>query len=161
VRRADTADWEQVRQIRLTALQDSPGAFASTYEREVGFDDATWRSRTGTAAWFLAYDGEQAVGVVAGIQEQSAPAQERHVVSFWVAPSHRRRGIAGLLLHAVVDWARQDGAHLVTLWVVDDNEPATRLYQRHGFRPTGDRQVVPGSDSTVESKFELFLPACG
>jgi GNAT superfamily N-acetyltransferase len=154
-------DWTQVRDVRLAALQDSPAAFASTYEREIAFDEATWRGRVRTAAWFLAYDGPLAIGLVAGIREEDAPEGERHVVSFWVAPGYRGRGIAGALLTSVVDWARQDGAQRVTLWVVDGNERAARLYQRHGFVLTGERQPVPGSASAIESKLEIHLPACG
>jgi GNAT superfamily N-acetyltransferase len=161
VRRVSEEAWEQVRDIRLTALQDSPSAFTSTYEREVVFDEATWRSRINTAAWFLVDDGARAIGVAAGIHEDDAPAQERHVVSFWVAPEFRKRGVAGPLLSSVVDWARQDGARLVTLWVVDGNEPAAKLYRRHGFLPTGERQLVPGSASVFEEKLELRLTACG
>lgn len=161
VRRVGEDDWARVRKIRLAALQESPAAFASTYERESGFDEETWRSRARTAAWFLAYDGTRVVGLVAGIREEAAPAYERHVVSFWVAPDHRARGIASALLTSVVDWARQDGAQLVTLWVVDGNQPAAKLYLRHGFQYTGERQPVPGSVSTIESKLELRLAACG
>lgn len=161
VRRMGEDDWARVRDIRLTALQDSPSAFASTYEREAAFDEATWRSRTRTAAWFLAYDGTRAVGLVAGIHEEGAPVGERHVVSFWVAPDRRGRGVAGGLLEAVIDWARTEGADLVTLWVVDGNDPAARLYLRYGFQPTGERQPVPGSVSTVESKLGLHLSGCG
>jgi GNAT superfamily N-acetyltransferase len=154
-------DWEQVRAIRLTALQDSPMAFASTFEREAGFDDATWRSRMRTASWFLAYDGTHAVGLVAGIREQDAPEGERHVVSFWVSPDHRGRGVAGSLLTSIVDWARAEGAQVLSLWVVDGNEPATKLYVGHGFEPTGERQPVPGSVTAVEAKLALHLSGCG
>ena len=161
VRRLGEGDWEQVRETRLAALQDSPAAFASTFEREVGFDEATWRSRLRTAAWFLAYDGTHAGGLVAGIREPDAPEGERHVVSFWVAPDQRGRGVAAALLTSIIDWARADGAHVVSLWVVDGNEPATRLYVRHGFEPTGERQPVPGSVSAIESKLVLHLSGCG
>ena len=161
VRRMSEDDWAQVREIRLAALQDSPTAFASTYGREAAFDEATWRSRTRTAAWFLAYEGTRAVGLVAGIHEEGGSAGERHVVSFWVAPDRRGRGVAGALLDAVTDWAREQGADVVTLWVVEGNEAATRLYLRHGFQLTGERQPVPGSVSAIESKLALRLSACG
>jgi ribosomal protein S18 acetylase RimI-like enzyme len=161
VRRVTEDDWEQVRETRLAALQDSPTAFASTHAREIGFDEAMWRSRTHTAAWFLAYDGPRAVGLVAGIQEADASNVERHVVSFWVAPDYRGRGAASALLTSVVAWARADGAQLVTLWVVDGNERATGLYLRHGFRHTGERQPVPGSLSAVEAKLALQFSGCG
>jgi ribosomal protein S18 acetylase RimI-like enzyme len=65
------------------------------------------------------------------------------------------------LLTSIVEWALADGADLVTLWVVDGNEPASKLYERHGFRYTGERQPVPGSVSAVESKLALHLSGCG
>lgn len=161
VRRAGEDAWAQIREIRLAALRDSPSAFASTYEREADFDEATWRTRMRTAAWFLAYDAGRAIGVAAGIREPDAPVGERHVVSFWVAPDHRGRGVASAVLASVVDWARAEGADRVTLWVVEDNAPASRLYLRHGFRATGERQPVPGSTASMESKLALQLSGCG
>jgi GNAT superfamily N-acetyltransferase len=73
----------------------------------------------------------------------------------------RGQGVAGTLLISVVDWARGDGAQVLTLWVVDGNEPATRLCRRHGFLPTGERQLAPDSVSVVGSKMEFRLAACG
>ncbi|MGH9248631.1 MAG: GNAT family N-acetyltransferase [Acidimicrobiales bacterium] len=39
---------------------------------------------------------------------------------------------AALLLRAVCEWALEQGARSVALWVVDTNAPARRLYERNG-----------------------------
>lgn len=53
----DGALW---RDIRLRALQDTPRAFGSTYEREVLFTEADYRARlTGDGAAALAVTGER------------------------------------------------------------------------------------------------------
>jgi ribosomal protein S18 acetylase RimI-like enzyme len=65
-----------------------------------------------------------------------------HLVSMWVSPRARGRGIADELVAAVCDCARADGAQRLTLWVTDVNARAQAFYQRLGFRSTGRRQLV-------------------
>ncbi|MGD0686975.1 MAG: GNAT family N-acetyltransferase [Streptosporangiaceae bacterium] len=65
-----------------------------------------------------------------------------HLVSMWVSPAARGRGIADDLVAAVSGCARADGAQRLTLWVTDVNARAQAFYQRLGFRGTGRRQLV-------------------
>jgi hypothetical protein len=39
VRQVQSADWKELREVRLRALADAPGAFASTLEREAAYPD--------------------------------------------------------------------------------------------------------------------------
>jgi hypothetical protein len=52
-----------------------------------------------------------------------------------VVPSHRRRGIAAMLLAKCLDGFRAVGVDLVSLEVSATNHPALRLYRNFGFRP--------------------------
>lgn len=52
----------------------------------------------------------------------------------YVAPQHRRSGIARALLQHVVDHARAAGAYRVSLQTETDNTPALRLYDAVGFQ---------------------------
>ena len=45
VRQMQSADWKELREVRLRALADAPGAFASTLEREAAYPDDVWRQR--------------------------------------------------------------------------------------------------------------------
>jgi ribosomal protein S18 acetylase RimI-like enzyme len=56
------------------------------------------------------------------------------LISLWVAPSARGRGIGDAAIGAVVDWA--DG-RAVILSVKTGNRPAIGLYHRHGFTDAG------------------------
>jgi ribosomal protein S18 acetylase RimI-like enzyme len=47
------------------------------------------------------------------------------------------------LVDAVLGWARQSGASTVELWVTRGNDAAVRLYEAHGFLPTGHHQPLP------------------
>jgi GNAT superfamily N-acetyltransferase len=158
VRRLGEDDWALLRDVRLTALAESPLAFASTHAREAGFDEQMWRSRTRTAAWFIALGADGTpVGILAGRDEDDTPDGERHVVAMWAAPAARGTGVGAGLLEAVTAWARDDGARTLTLWVVDGNDAARRLYEGWGFVSTGERQPVPGRISAMEEKYALVL----
>lgn len=158
-RQAQEADWEALRQLRLRALADAPDAFASTLEAEVAFPDEVWRQRAegGTvSANFIAREGGVDVGLAAVFAEPDAPGR-MHLVSMWVDPGYRRRGVARALVDQAVRWAAERRAREVILWVADQNAAARRLYERIGFRPTGERQPLPSNPALSESLLRLPL----
>ncbi len=53
-------------------------------------------------------------------------------ITLAVAPAYRSRGIGSDLLSALLEQARRAGFEAVSL-SVDENNPARRLYERHGF----------------------------
>lgn len=86
-------------------------------------------------AW-LAFDGEQPVGVCVGFFGYSTfrarPLLNLHDVA--VLAAHRGRGVGHALLEAAEAHAREHGCCKLTLEVQDDNTPARKLYERFGFR---------------------------
>ena len=160
-RQAQGADWEALRQLRLRALADAPDAFASTLAAEVAFPVEVWwqRAQGGPAsANFIAREGGFDIGLAAVFAEPDAPGR-MHLVSMWVDPHYRRRGIARALVGQVVRWAADRRAREVILWVADQNTAARRLYERIGFRLTGARQPLPSNPAFTES--QLRLPLAG
>lgn len=148
---AGPGDWETVRDARLAALRDAPGAFASTYAREAAFTEEQWRARFhGRSVTYLAFLGTRAGGEpagLAGVYEQDGAAQ---LVSMWVRPSARGRKAGEALITACADWARARGHDTLSLWVTEANTPARRLYERCGFAVTGDRQPLPSDPALME-----------
>jgi GNAT superfamily N-acetyltransferase len=132
-------DWTVVREVRLRALADSPHAFTSTYDREVSFDESTWRDRARTCQWFVASEEGEPVGVAGGVDGWSGDPATRELVGMWVAPSHRGHGIARRLLDRVAEWGRSEGASRLGLAVRQGNDDARDAYSRMGFRPTGEK----------------------
>lgn len=55
------------------------------------------------------------------------------VRDLWVAPDHRRAGLARQVLAEVLDWAAARGATTAHLQVEADNAPALQLYASAGF----------------------------
>lgn len=154
--------WKAVRDVRLRALRDSPDSFGSTWGREERFAEAHWRMRVRTTPTWLAVDEDDVPrGIVSLIQEPGSPVDDRHVVSLWVAPEARRRGIGWALLDAARDQALLDGARTLSLWVLEGNTAAGDLYVRAGYRRTGIRQRLPRNASLVEERYELALGPAG
>ncbi len=63
--------------------------------------------------------------------------EETPELSIAVVPSRRGKGIGDELLDALLEQARADGFTQVSLSVEPDN-PALRLYERHGFEKVGE-----------------------
>jgi ribosomal protein S18 acetylase RimI-like enzyme len=153
VRSLTVDDWEQARTARLAALADAPYAFASTLGKEQAYDDDHWRRRAGSGRTFGAFDGMTLIGIATGIPTEeldppvggdrySRARSDWQLVGMWVAPDYRGQGVADRLVEAVCERARQADADTVTLWVTEINHRASALYRRHGFAPTGLRQLV-------------------
>jgi ribosomal protein S18 acetylase RimI-like enzyme len=147
-----------LRDVRLRSLADAPEAFGSTHAREAAFDEADWRERAGSNGWFVWDDGEEPLGIVAGYREPTAPPGQRHLVSMWVAPAARGRGVAARLVDAVVDWSREDGASELTLGVADGNEAARAAYVRYGFVPTGETFALRSDPTRNMAIYRLGIP---
>lgn len=156
IRQVRPDDWSALRQARLAALTESPDAFASSLQRELGYDEQRWRRWISSAAVVGAWRGGRLAGTAAGLRdsapgpprtgsgENGAPgsAPEWDLVAMWVSPEWRGRGIADELVTTVCRLATADGATRVRLWVTDENPRATAFYERLGFRRTGGRQLV-------------------
>lgn len=137
VRRLGPADWRRYRTLRLAALADAPGAFRARLADEEALPEAAWRERLVRRAHFAAQlSGEDADAGTIGVDTPGAAAE---LVALWVAPPARGRGVGDRLVAAALDWAAAQGHATVRLWVVDGNGFAERLYARHGFVRTGDR----------------------
>jgi RimJ/RimL family protein N-acetyltransferase len=82
---------------------------------------------------FVAEAGGQLVGHLGLILARYGVAD----LGMLVADGWRGRGIGSALLRAGVDWARQAGAHKISLQVWPHNRAAIALYQRFGFQREG------------------------
>lgn len=72
------------------------------------------------------------------------------LISLWVAPFARGRGVGERLVEMVVEWARGQQAPRVVLSVRDHNAPAIRLYCRQGFEAiSASPESEPGAPETL------------
>jgi len=158
VREVDAGEWELLRDVRLAALREAPSAFGSTYEREAPFTEEQWRGRLAARAVnFFAFVEELADAGPAGLTavfEGDGPAE---LVSMWVRPTARGRGVGEALVTAAADWAKARDHDTLYLWVTESNEAARRLYERCGFTATGDTQPLPSDLALQEIRMSRAL----
>ena len=149
-------DWQALRDIRLEALRDAPEAFGSSYEREALGSDAHWHDRIARGGTFLVFIPEASApaGLAGGYREDPDIME---LVSMYVRPQARGRGVGEALVAAVARWAEANGAKSLHLWVTETNAPARLLYQRLGFVPTGERQPLPSNPALGEIALTLPL----
>lgn len=161
VRPAGSGDAEVLKRLRLASLQDSPGAFASTLERELAFDDDVWGRRfqdnlgRDRSAAFIAEVGGEAVGVAVGVRDDPL-SDTAYLNAMWVAPTIRGRGAGALLVGAVADWAALRFRFL-RLGVTDGNPAALGLYRACGFVEVAEPypKRMGGDQCAVTMVFEL------
>jgi len=152
-------EWSRWRETRLRMLRDDADFFSTRYDDMVREPDQMWRDWVGEAATgaqkalFVAdEDGDWLCVVGAFVRVNPLEVQ---LISMWVDPQARGRGVARDLIRAVARWAQERGSERVVLFVQEANEPAQHLYERAGFRRTGDRAPV----SAGRSAFKLVLAA--
>jgi ribosomal protein S18 acetylase RimI-like enzyme len=84
------------------------------------------------------YDAEGLAGAIAFVREES----ELDICRMFVHPRAFRRGIASQLIDAL------EPADRTIVSTGTNNEPALRLYRKHGFVEVGTREVAPGVSIT-------------
>lgn len=160
-------DWPAWRELRLAALTEAPLAFGATLAQWQGDSDrggqfetsparcppqagnrtdgrgfelasreARWRQRLavgGSHNVLAAIDGRP-VGMAAGLRSDG----RFELVSLWVSPTARGRGVGDRLVAEIARWAAGRNAERLYLSVMPDNLAAIALYARNGFADTGE-----------------------
>jgi RimJ/RimL family protein N-acetyltransferase len=138
LRELSAEDWADWRELRLAALREAPHAFGAKLADWQGAGDTEhrWRHRLdgGSLNLLAAFDGTPA-GMAGGMPPDRDGTVE--LISMWIAPFARGRGVGDALVTAVVQWAEEQGARRVALRVFTDNRHAANLYLRHGFLDRG------------------------
>ena len=138
IRSLGPADIDPYRALRLRALREEPTAFASSPEDERQLSIEAVESRlqeTASQVMLGAFDGDVLVGLSGLLRERrSKPLHKAWIVSFYVAPEARRRGLGRRLLEHTLARARtMPGLRQVNLGVNAGNVAARRLYESMGF----------------------------
>lgn len=157
IQRLAAHEGPRLRAVRLRALADAPDAFGSTCDEAADRPPESWAAQLRAIPTFAAVvDGED-VGIVRGVRDD-ARTDAAWLISMWVAPEVRGRGVGEALVAAVVEWARAGGARRLLLDVGDHNRPAIALYARMGFEPNGTTGALPAPRSHIrEHQRELRL----
>jgi GNAT superfamily N-acetyltransferase len=147
----------RLRSIRLRALSNAPDAFGSTLGEAVARPAESWLDQLRDLPTFVAVGDDIDVGIVRCARDK-ADTETAWLISMWVAPEVRHKGVGGLLVDAVIDWARSNGVNRLLLDVADHNASAIALYARKGFTPNGEVSTLPPPrEHILEHQRELRL----
>jgi ribosomal protein S18 acetylase RimI-like enzyme len=151
IRRLEPGETTQLRELRLRALREDPGAFAETYESARALPPEQW------AEWaaqergviLVAIDEDRWVGMVVCRLRDELP-DGAWLSALWVDPAARGTGLGTHLIDAVADWARERGRQTLDLSVTTNNTAAAALYAAAGFVETGRVRPLPADPSRTE-----------
>jgi len=152
-----------LRDIRLRAIRDTPDAFAVSLADTLAQTDEGWiawatRNATGDASiMYVAEDAGTWIGMAGAMRDTSGPEEVAHLISMWVDPVYRGRGLGRQLVEHVVGWAEHRGVGRLELWVTAHNTAAIELYARRGFRMIGESQPLPADTAYTEQKMARDL----
>lgn len=141
--------WQLWRNLRLAALRDAPEVFGAELADWQADNDTEqrWRDRLcDVEVNYVAYVDEQPAGMLSG--NRSADGRAVELISLWVDPHVRGRGIADTLIDAVLRWA---GTQLLinraVAQVRPTNWPARKLFERKLFERNA-HQTISAPDAT-------------
>jgi ribosomal protein S18 acetylase RimI-like enzyme len=86
--------------------------------------------------------------MVAAFAHEDDP-RTAELIAMFVTPEARGRGIGAALVDAQLAWARSEGFERVSLMVNVERTSAFRLYERSGFRDTGERSRLRDGPQTL------------
>lgn len=162
IRRVRIDEAAQFRDLRLASLQETPDAFASSYEEEEHWTAEFYaeRQRSQPDNFIIgAFDNTTLVGMVGFFRERFR--KTRHVGIIWgmyVRPEYRRQNIGEKMLHYLLDEARTvQGIEQVHLGVVSTIYPAKSLYEKCGFQLFGEEKNAMKDQGKYFSVFHYAL----
>lgn len=160
VRPLGEEDWKQYRDTRLTALRESPEAFAATVDEEEAYDEDFWRLRMTRSARLLAEREGQPIGIVSVGSSDDRPSTAE-LFGLWVSPDARGSGVATELVRAGARLAREQGQKQLAYWVGSGNGRAVAFASGFGFRPTADRRPMRVKSDDDEDEVAMVLALGG
>lgn len=157
IKRLERDKWNVLRDLRLTALTESPKKFLATSAEEDQYAPEQWIAEFDRGFWYICEDGAEAVGLIGIAYESEKPYDGYNLEYLWVRPSHRKSGIASELVANAIRRLREIRCEIAYLWIIDGNDEAMGLYEKLGFVSTHDRQELPDRPGQYEQRMMLDL----
>jgi len=134
-------DWEVYKKIRLSALLESPQAFATKYEDAKNRTAESWKNqcnemaqRTNAIA-FIGYLNHLPISLC-GLYRNKNQDAEWEIVQVWTDPFFRGKGISAEMFAHVINWSKHEHIEKLLAKVYADNNRAKKFYTKMGFRTT-------------------------
>jgi ribosomal protein S18 acetylase RimI-like enzyme len=161
IRQLTEADVEIYRKLRLQCLRESPQAFTTSAEEfsRRTLDSIAQQLRGPENFTLGAFEDERLVGMVGFYRESVLKLRHKgYIVSMFVLPEYRSRGIARALLVEAIDRARRlPDLKQLLLGMVVTQTTARRLYESLGFKVYGhEPEAVKIGDEYFDEELMLL-----
>lgn len=136
--------WLEYKDLWLEALQESPYAYATSYQEQHQAPQKKWEQRLQgqNSLMIFSQDEQKLIGLVGAYwEEKTKTAHIANIVSVYLKPEYRNQGIGRRLLESIIGESRQQ-PHITKLKIgVNPTQiSALALYHKLGFRVVGELQ---------------------
>jgi ribosomal protein S18 acetylase RimI-like enzyme len=158
IRQLGPTDAPAWRALMLDALALEPDAFTSDAAESAALPLDWWAQRTGDEIVLGAFEAGALAGMLAVQLQQRLRLRHKAVLSgLYVREASRGHGIAGRLLDAAVDAARErPELRLLQLQASAHNDVALRLYAARGFVVFGSEPLAVRHGDGFITKLHLW-----
>lgn len=165
IRALNENDSEMYQELRLIALEKSPEAFGSSYEKEKNYALETIKQKiisTKTKYTLGAFNNEDVlIGISVFNRDNNAKMRHKaYITGLYVSTTSRGQGIGKSLLTEMINIAKNlNGVEQINLTVVSTNLIAKKLYTNLGFKVFGTeiRAIKYNDKYYSEDLMVLFL----
>ncbi|HOA22642.1 MAG TPA: GNAT family N-acetyltransferase [Aggregatilineales bacterium] len=128
--------------------------FVPIYLTTQSFRDLVERESVRLDASQAALSGDEVVGTgLLGVRDLRG-----WIGGLGVVPASRRKGVARLLMNALIEAGRELGLESIQLEVITQNEPARRLYDSLGFETLRELHVLVCREPTTQLSANQIAP---
>ena len=102
-------NWEELRNLRLRALEESPEWFAAKIELESARNPEDWERELETAHWRLIADSNNSAGMMAVSKAEPLRDADCWLFGCWIAPEFRGQGLMKMIIDELDQICRTEG----------------------------------------------------
>ena len=145
IRTLDADEGMLLKNLRLSALKESPDSFSPTWEDAVEHPDDYWNELAARIAQgqgtevFIAEDEGEAIGLVSCVVDADGVG---HIENMWAGPMARGKGVGRQLMNAAMSYLAHKGCARIELSVPETNQVAINMYKNLGFIFTGREEPL-------------------
>ncbi|MPN18569.1 hypothetical protein SDC9_165929 [bioreactor metagenome] len=90
-------------------------------------------------------------------RDEDVPPETGEIRGFYLHPDYWRRGIGSRLLKYSLEELKKRSFRKVVLWVLENNTPARKFYERNGLSFDGTRKQIVIGNPVAEVRYSMEL----
>lgn len=130
-------EWRIFKDLRLSALQESPNAFGGTYSDEHIQEESWWRAFIQDCHIHGLFHETNLIGMIGYIYPSKYSDDRALPVSVYIQPGFRGHGLSKMMMDAIKGHIMKTTSAVgIDLDHAHDNKRAGIVYEAYGFRPS-------------------------